>query len=156
MPDIVCKICGKGFYSKQNWIKRGWGKYCSKKCQYEGQKRGKLVNCFTCSKEVYKSLEDIKNSKSGNFFCSNNIYVGPMHANWRTGISIYRKLLIKTNKQQLCTFCKNDDKRILAVHHIDRNRKNNELTNLIWLCHNCHYLIHHYNRDREKLMEMLV
>lgn len=31
---------------------------------------------------------------------------------------------------------------ILGVHHIDRNRRNNALTNLEVLCPNCHSLEH--------------
>jgi len=32
-------------------------------------------------------------------------------------------------------------------NHIDSNRKNNNLNNLIWLCMNCYYLVHnHYEK----------
>jgi predicted HNH restriction endonuclease len=27
---------------------------------------------------------------------------------------------------------------------VDKNRKNNKIKNLIWLCRNCHFLIHNY------------
>lgn len=52
---------------------------------------------------------------------------------------------------KICTLCKTEDSRILAVHHIDKNRRNNDLKNLIWLCHNCHFLVHHYDVEREKI-----
>lgn len=32
---------------------------------------------------------------------------------------------------------------LVDIHHIDFNKKNNELTNLVCLCPNCHMLIHH-------------
>ena len=35
----------------------------------------------------------------------------------------------------------------LAVDHIDGNHKNNEITNLQTLCHNCHALKSHINKD---------
>lgn len=34
-----------------------------------------------------------------------------------------------------------EDERILEVHHIDENRSNNEITNLIILCPICHRYI---------------
>ncbi|MBI4281264.1 HNH endonuclease [Candidatus Uhrbacteria bacterium] len=37
--------------------------------------------------------------------------------------------------------------RVLLVHHIDENRKNNVLSNLVWLCRNCHFLVHKYNEN---------
>jgi len=42
----------------------------------------------------------------------------------------------------------------LIVHHIDKNRNNNGIENLIWLCQNCHYLVHHYTDDRKRLSEL--
>jgi predicted HNH restriction endonuclease len=47
----------------------------------------------------------------------------------------------------VCVLCKVSDKRILAVHHKDNNRKNNKVENLVWLCHNCHILVHHFGED---------
>lgn len=164
MPTVKCKICDKEFYAKPNWIRMGWGKYCSKSCQYKSQKKGLIVKCFICNKEVYKSPKVLGSSKSGNYFCNkscqavwrNNIYIGKLHPNWTSGISIYRHLLTKSGKSQVCVLCKNADTRVLAVHHIDKNRNNNQLTNLAWLCHNCHYLIHHYDTEKQIFSNILV
>ena len=48
------------------------------------------------------------------------------------------------NKCSVCNY--NEDVSILEVHHIDENRKNNKLENLIILCPNCHkkLTIHKY------------
>jgi predicted HNH restriction endonuclease len=40
---------------------------------------------------------------------------------------------------------------VLAVHHVDQNRTNNKVTNLAWLCHNCHHLVHRYPIERKKV-----
>lgn len=42
----------------------------------------------------------------------------------------------------MCTRCGISDERILLKHHIDRNRKNNDIKNLQTLCYNCHKLAH--------------
>lgn len=164
VPNVKCARCGKVFYAKPNWLKIGWGKYCSRNCVFEKQKLGKLVNCFVCNKEVYKSPKALKRSKSGNFFCTkscqtiwrNGVFVGPNHGNWKGGEKSYRDVLLRAKVSQVCGRCKIHDTRILAVHHLDRNRQNNKVDNLIWLCHNCHYLIHHNQEEDRKFMEALV
>lgn len=164
MPQVHCNQCNKQFYAKSNWIKIGWGKYCSIKCRSLSQRNGKYVKCFTCKKDVYKSQKSLVRSKSGNWFCSkscqtlwrNSFFIGEKHGNWKGGEESYRERLLRTKIVQICRFCKLRDIRILAVHHLDRNRQNNKLENLVWLCHNCHYLIHHDKQEDKKFTETLV
>lgn len=161
MVQIKCKICKKEFYAKPNWIRRGLGKYCSRKCSHESNKKGKMVQCFICGKDVYKSKKALNGSKSKKYFCGKScqtiwrnsmVFVGEKHANWQDGEFAYRNILVKSKKGRICSFCKEKDIRILAVHHIDNNRKNNNLENLTWLCHNCHFLIHHYRKEKNQFM----
>ena len=155
MPIRKCKICGREFYVKPSRLKRGEGKFCSKKCQFEGQKKGKFVNCEVCGKKIWKRLHELKHSKSGKFFCSkscqtkwrNKIFSGPKHPFWEGGIRVYRKILIENGIKPVCARYGLKDERVLTVHHLDRNRKNNSVKNLVWLCLNCHYLVHRYNES---------
>lgn len=165
MPITQCHICKKGFYAKTNWIKRGFGKYCSRKCQHESQKKGRETSCFICGKAVYKSLRELRHSKSGKYFCNKScqtiwrnsiLHTTKNHPNWKDGESSYRDIMNRGDTPQVCKRCTVTDKRILIVHHIDRDRKNNNLYNLIWLCWNCHYLVHHYKSEEEKFMETMV
>lgn len=164
MPYVACKQCGKQFYAKPNWLKIGWGKYCSRDCVFESQRKGRLVNCFICGKVVYKSPKILTRSKSGKFFCSkscqtvwrNSVFVGPAHGNWKGGEKSYRETLLRIKNNKICKRCEVNDIRILLVHHLDRNRQNNKVDNLIWLCHNCHYLIHHDKLEDKRFMETLV
>ncbi len=159
MPNINCKICGEIFYAKPFWIRRGFGKYCSPECQHKGQKTGKLVKCFLCGKESYKTKNNLNRSKSGKFFCSkscqtkwrNSIFFGSKHANWKGGRFAYKTVLVRKGVPQVCRICGTRDRRILAVHHLDRDKRNNSAKNLVWLCHNCHFLVHHYDVERSKL-----
>jgi predicted HNH restriction endonuclease len=41
------------------------------------------------------------------------------------------------------------------VHHIDKDRTNNTLKNLAWLCHNCHYLVHHDKLEMQRFLKSL-
>lgn len=150
MPIVACNICQNKFYVKPSHQKMGYGKYCSKNCQSKAQLAGKHVPCFLCGKKIYRSLSQIKHSKSGNFFCDktcqtrwkNSFKIEASHPNWRNGTSAYRNILLRSDRIQVCEDCGINDVRILTAHHIDLNRKNNNLSNLMWLCLNCHYLRH--------------
>jgi len=153
MPIVKCKICSTEFYVKPSQQKLGYGKYCSVKCQVEGRKKGKFVYCTICNKKTWKRPKALKHSKSGKFFCGkscqtiwrNKFYSGDKHPNWQGGEhQHYRSFMLKGNTKQICKICGNKDKRVLIVHHLDENRRNNNIANLIWLCCNCHYLVHHY------------
>jgi len=73
------------------------------------------------------------------------LFSGEKHWNWKNGENIkYKSLLIKNGVKPICKICKCEDVRILAVHHLDKNHKNNDFDNLVFLCHNCHHLVHHH------------
>jgi hypothetical protein len=77
----------------------------------------------------------------------NSNYIGTKHPNWKTGEYSYKGVLLQNKIQAICVLCKKDDMAVLTVHHIDKNRKNNKVSNLAWLCHNCHFLVHHYPEE---------
>ncbi len=161
MPYTDCTICNSKFYAKPRHLKIGWGKYCSNACKYEGQRTGFFVSCKTCFAQIRKTPKDIRHSKSGNFFCNkscqtiwrNKHYSEVKHPTWKNGINAYRSILLRRGGLVQCLRCGNDDKRILIVHHLDKNRTNNNLSNLVWLCPNCHMLIH---RDKVEMKNFML
>jgi len=71
IPNTQCSICGKEFYIKPYFIRHGWGKYCSRKCQNESQKTGKLVICSYCGQKVYRAPKELNRlSKTKTYFCN--------------------------------------------------------------------------------------
>lgn len=46
--------------------------------------------------------------------------------------------------------CSCNETKILEVHHIDENRENDIVTNLCYLCPNCHSLYHYKNDKKVK------
>jgi hypothetical protein len=154
MPNVKCKICNKDFHTKPSQLKRGYGKFCSTICQYDGQKTGKFIACEVCGKEAWKTQKDLKKSKSGKFFCSktcqtiwrNKKYVGDKHVNWRGGEFTYHRIMKENNINPICASCGVKDRRVLLIHHKDHNRKNNNINNLVWLCWNCHFLVHNFDK----------
>lgn len=160
MPNRTCLICKNSFYAKPNWIKSGWGKYCSKPCRYKAQLTGKNVNCAQCGNQAYKTQTQLRRSKSRLYFCGkscqtvwrNQYFSGPRHPNWKNSPTTYRQQLLKSKLDKTCLRCGIRDIRLLVVHHIDKNRGNNSIENLTWLCHNCHFLIHHDKVEEESLL----
>ena len=151
MPYVPCVICDVSFYAKPRHVKLGWGKYCSRKCQYMGQRKGKMHACGICGKMVYRTPSDLWKADSKRFFCGKSCLAkwknshaprGADHFNWKDGSGTYRNIMLRNKKKPLCTSCGLKNERVLVVHHVDHNRKNNTLKNLLWLCRNCHYLAH--------------
>jgi len=163
MPHIPCKKCDKIFYSKPSWIKKGGGKYCSKYCYSQARKKGRVIKCFTCGKETYKQLKELNKSKDRKFFCGmrcslqwhNSTFIGSRHPNWIHGEYSYREVMKRNKIVQVCALCKSNNKKVIIVHHIDKNRKNNTIKNLTWLCRNCHFLVHNYENENKRLRESI-
>ena len=152
---VKCQLCSKSFYTKPSWVKNGGGKYCSLVCKYKGSRLGQNLPCYICGKVVYHPKGRIARSKSKKNFCSkscqtiwrNSYYVGEKHGNYIDGKSMYRSVLSRNKIPAVCKLCKTIDKRVLAVHHLNRKKSDNRVENLVWLCHNCHHLVHHYKAE---------
>lgn len=70
---------------------------------------------------------------------------------WDKNISNYRTVAFKHNKKE-CVICGFD--KIVEVHHIDENNKNNSPENLIPLCPNHHRMYHSkHKQEVEELIE---
>jgi len=151
MQVISCDYCWTSFKRKKSQIEKAKNHYCSNQCRYLSRKKGKVFDCFVCSKKTYKSLKNIKLSQIKKFFCSrqcstkylNLLQREEKHPNWKGGKSSYKEILLRYIPKSQCFICDVCDRRILIVHHIDKNRNNNLPNNLIWLCCNCHFLVHH-------------
>ena len=160
MPSVKCKICNSDFYPRPANVRNGWGIYCSLDCKYIGAQIKTQLNCSVCGIPVFKTQTQMKRSKSGKYFCGKSCqtkwrnveFSGEKHAGWKGGVSTYRDILLGNKKIPECSICQRKDFRILAVHHVDENHANNNRENLAWLCHNCHYLVHHDKVERQKFL----
>jgi len=112
--------------------------------------------CVNCGKEfkVYPSLNRIYCSVP----CAREHYRGEIFWNWKGGISklpypfdfnesLKEKIRNRDNRTcQICGKIEEENSRKLDVHHIDFNKENLELDNLISLCLSCHMRTN-YNRE---------
>lgn len=160
---VKCLICKKEFYGKPYFLKIGQAKYCSQGCMRIGSRTGKIVNCHVCEKKVYKTKKALRVSKSKTYFCTkscqtkwrNSVFIGSKHANWKNGMYAYKSVLLRNKVFPQCVLCKIKDTRILATHHVDKNRMNNKVENLVWLCHNCHHLVHHNKQETDRFLKRI-
>ena len=162
MEERTCKKCGVTFYAKRSLVARGWGLYCSRACHYADSAPMVVMQCAFCGGEVHRKPSKLEHSKSGKYFCNkscqtkwrNTVFVGAKHRQWKGGASVdYRSILQSAGLVERCVMCRTSDTRVLAVHHLDGNHKNNALDNLVWLCHNCHHMTHYTKGGVQKLRE---
>jgi hypothetical protein len=136
--DRICPACYYGY--EPNYIK------CIK-CGNIRPHRAKMM-CYSCYKVygtpeiICKGCGKLKNHK-GKGYC-NNCFNKKFHYNQikahnankyhNISFELYKKL---TSHCILCDFNK-----MIDLHHIDHNHKNNSPSNLIGLCPNHHKMIH--------------
>lgn len=151
MIKVKCCVCNREFERELKFyninLKRGQRIYCSKECQMRHQKTGKVMYCNNCGKKIYITPNRQEKSKSGLVFCSHSCsasYFNPITKYKEDNSFQYRRNAF-SNYEHKCAICGwNKDERVLEVHHIDEDRTNNSLNNLIILCPICHkYLTLH-------------
>lgn len=120
--------------------------------------------CANCGRKVYKWESELRNSKHGHVFCSrscaasfnnSNYRVGENNPNWVDGSyksTHYAKFAFR-NYPHKCAICGMDEFCCLEVHHIDKDRQNSDLNNLIILCANCHLKVHNGKITTEELKQ---
>lgn len=159
-----CLNCRLQFQAQLKEHRRGNANYCSISCGHKSKKRTKIkipnVTCSYCNLAFYKSPNRLKNSRHKIYFCcrrhkdlgqrleSNITKIHPPHYTQGKYIgSNYRRVAFN-HYPHVCNRCKyNKIINILCIHHIDRNRNNNEVSNLEILCPNCHFEEHFNAKD---------
>lgn len=91
--------------------------------------------CLPCQKE--KNRISCREYRKRTFIPKGYNQKGENNNNWKGGIGTYRILAKEVGH---CERCKATER--LLVHHKDRNRYNNDRTNLEVLCKRCHQLEH--------------
>lgn len=144
-----CLWCGRTFLIYPSEIRKGGGKFCSRKCAMTYRN---THDNPTKSAEVRARISQNHADVSGE---NNPMFMrrgekAPGYKDGRNSFKgeVYRKILLASGRKQECEVCKATDN--LHVHHIDRDHRHNALENLTWVCAKCHNLIkHHHPRDEQ-------
>jgi hypothetical protein len=140
-PNTECAICAKPVYRRPIELETSKGKaYCSMKCY--GLSCRRETPCVVCSKPILANLHKKTCSRS----CANIHRAGIKYKVGRPRDKVHTlralKLRLLEKRGINCERCGYNKSEILQVHHRDRNRKNNDLSNLELVCPNCHYEEH--------------
>ncbi len=141
---FLCESCKKEFYLYPCYLRRKNGskaRFCSMKCY---DKRGEK-NPFYGKKHSEDSLRKMLNHPNRQIFKTgkdnpNFVRFGEEYGFKGSRMHWWKRKLLKDIGK--CEKCKLSDKRLLNLHHKDRNRSNNTEKNLELLCWNCHALHH--------------
>lgn len=155
---IKCLICKKDF--KVIPARKDMAKYCSQVClnksnrKYKHTEEAKIkISKAQIGKTIDTKIRK-KMSKAGFLKWQNeeyrNKFTGKNHFNWQNGKSFEPyglefnnnlKKTIRNRDEQKCQICgktKLENNEELSIHHIDYDKRNNNLNNLISLCRDCH------------------
>lgn len=124
---LSCVVCGTRFEKLPCQLTRGRGRFCSRKCTFEGMKTRTVVQCALCDSPFLKHISEQERTDSD--FCSRDCYM-----QWRT-INRDRDTYPKngaTHRHRLVAA--NHLGRDLipgeVVHHIDEDKQNFSPENL--------------------------
>lgn len=138
--EALCASCGLPF--EHISCRATTAKYCSRKCYYKAMTKVGTIerHCKNCNSVFLTSP-----SKSQEFCgkkCVHEFGRKTFNPSLRDFPAV-RAHMKATGKLERCERCGYDSvPEILGVHHKDRNRANNSLSNLETLCPNCHSLEH--------------
>ena len=81
---------------------------------------------------IHKPIEQLAKKHSKRMSGKNN----PAYTNGNS--QNYVKRMLKKAKLQICEWCGTNKN--VQIHHIDHNRENNVIDNVMWLCHRCNVM----------------
>jgi hypothetical protein len=113
---------------------------CSHFDKYKRTKKYKRIEkeCPVCHKKFMAKEGHKREKQTCSYACSNVFFRSDKNnGNWKQ--DAYRSTCFLYHKKR-CVCC--DEKKIVEVHHLDGNRKNNDPSNLIPLCPTHHQYWH--------------
>jgi ribosomal protein L37E len=135
---IKCKNCGR----EREHQGKGYCITCYKKIAWVPKK----IICKRCKREKSHHSKGLCSSCYNFIFHSDKTKAWNHRKNYGLNIEAYKRI---TSKCSICGFDK-----VVDLHHLDSNKKNNSETNLIGLCPNHHKMLHDF-RYKKEIFEVL-
>lgn len=136
-PNTKCSVCNSPIYRRPAEIEKSKGNvFCSMSCY--GISCRKESPCIVCGKLILAGL----NKKTCSRGCANTYRKGIQYKinSPRSKVKSQQALKIRLLKERgnKCERCNYKKYQILEIHHKNKDRKNNNLENLLLICPNCH------------------
>ena len=129
----VCINCGQ----KKEHHGKGLCYFCYKKLSW----RPKKIICKRCKREMFSHAKGLCPGCYNFVFHLDKV----KSDNCKKWYNIDKKIYDEITKE--CVICGFD--KVVDLHHLDENRKNNSEGNLIGLCPNHHKMLHDYKYRKE-------
>ncbi|MBI5003828.1 HNH endonuclease [Candidatus Kaiserbacteria bacterium] len=141
-PNTSCLVCQAPIYRRPIELRRKQRVFCGSRCY--GLASRKETPCVVCGVLILAH----KRAKTCSRVCANTHRAGikyKLSLPRKDKVKDQRALKLRLMDQRgtKCERCGYSKKEILHVHHRDRNRNNNDLSNLALICPNCHYEEHY-------------
>ena len=147
--EVTCNYCYSKFLKRLKWVKPL--NFCNHKCKALYYKQNIEYKCSYCNNTFLSDKSRVNGSKSGLLFCSRLCKDNAQKIDsgidqlklphYNDGYSEYRNRAFNKYKPE-CEYCKYSECiGILEVHHLDSNRLNGALENLVILCPTHHAAI---------------
>ena len=166
---IICKHCGKEGSAAPNKIKKGYGKFCSRKCATDWRSLhfSSDMICAVCGKKyrVVRARVDAGWGKFCSLKCHGESQEGSKHRFWNGGrkksngyIFLYRPDHPRASKNYVAEHVLVAEKVLghylpdaAVVHHVNGNKADNRSCNLVICQDNAyHHFIHAQQRKIER------
>ena len=143
---VICKTCGKELLIIKNRTNSGYCQSCNAKRnnpqvnddelfiqEGKSRRRARKINCKVCKKDLLVRLD-----REHCGYCQRcNAAKRGTDYSYIDGYTTYRKRKLKYTLP-ICFCCRKEGYDEVLVHHIDGNRKNGKMENLVILCRSCH------------------
>jgi predicted nucleic acid-binding Zn ribbon protein len=145
-PNTKCTVCEKPIYRRPVQLKQSAGRaFCGQECY--GLASRKEKPCVVCGTPIVASAHKRTCSRA----CSNTYRAGIKYKIGRPRDKAQEiralKIRLLEQRDRKCERCGYAKVEILHVHHKDRNRNNNDFSNLELICPNCHYEEHYLEKS---------
>jgi predicted nucleic acid-binding Zn ribbon protein len=141
--QVKCLLdsCANNVIKRYNTLQKFCSLHCASIYRAESLKQATFLKsplCLLCAKHTGN-----KNKK----FCNNECWSKYRRKN---SFNVDYRVYAFNHLPNKCADCKIETLDVLEVHHIDQNRSNNDLSNLLILCANCHLIRHKGIKIRQK------
>ena len=157
---VKCRECGKSFYTYPSRIAENRGKFCSKTCSIKSKITSIQKTCKICGKQFYPFLSQVKRGLGK--YCSRDCFrisqIGSEHKNRKKDpyLSFGYAFIYKPNHPRATKmgyvsehrfiyekFLGRYLTRIEVIHHINKNKSDNRLINLMYFENNAQHIKFH-------------
>jgi hypothetical protein len=146
-PNTNCNWCKKSIYKRPSHFTAHKKHFCDFRCQKNSEKSNntkQCVKCSHCNVEITRTRRRLRSSKSNNHFCNvicRNRFL--INHRWKNKDTVkdhgHLRMRVINRDNNSCANCLyNEDIRMLDIHHIDGNHRNNKMENLLSVCVWCH------------------